>query len=49
MIVSRSHTGSVIDKAKEAFGSNVVVTQAGGAGLDFFLSHEVLIRKIFFS
>ena len=32
LIVSRSHAGAVEDVAKQAFGNNVIVTPAGGAG-----------------
>ena len=41
LIVSRSHAGAVEETAKQAFGNNVVVTPAGGAGMITLFNHRL--------
>ena len=40
IIVSRSHAGEVEKVAKDAFGDNVEIVQAGGAGKSILISVE---------
>ena len=46
VIVSRSHSGDVKEKATKAFGHNVKIEPAGGAGELITLDNEFFLSKV---